>query len=95
MIQDRLKIKKKAMPPDVLLSRQTFLNCAPQEGLGRGCDGGDVIHVVRYMSTFGLPDEGCMPYEGLDRRALAKKNGEKHCPDVARCINCMVVSVQL
>lgn len=27
---------------------------------GQGCDGGDVIDVVRYMTHYGLPDESCM-----------------------------------
>ena len=26
---------------------------------GQGCNGGDVIDVVRYMAAFGLPDESC------------------------------------
>ena len=43
-----------------MLSRQTLLNCAGYEGMGAGCDGGDVIDVFHYMSKFGLPDESCM-----------------------------------
>ena len=44
-----LQIAKKARGPDVMLSRQTLLNCATYEGLGNGCDGGDPIHVFKYM----------------------------------------------
>lgn len=28
-----------------------------------GCDGGDVIDVIRYMKHYGLPDTSCMPCE--------------------------------
>lgn len=41
-IQDRLKIKKGGRGPDVLLSRQTMLNCGAFEGNGAGCDGGEL-----------------------------------------------------
>ena len=46
--------------PDTMLSRQTLLNCGAYEGMGAGCDGGDVIDVMHYMQKFGLPDESCM-----------------------------------
>lgn len=46
--------------PDTMLSRQALLNCAAFEGMGAGCDGGDVIDVFHYMAKFGLPDESCM-----------------------------------
>lgn len=62
MINDRLKIRKKGRGPDVMLSRQTLLNCGHYEHMGHGCDGGDVIDVFRYMAKFGLPDESCMTY---------------------------------
>uniref|UniRef100_A0A7S0RGQ9 Peptidase C1A papain C-terminal domain-containing protein n=1 Tax=Chlamydomonas leiostraca TaxID=1034604 RepID=A0A7S0RGQ9_9CHLO len=90
MISDRLKIAKGGRAPDVMLGRQTFLNCAPQLGYSDGCDGGDVIDVVRYMKDHGLPDEGCMPYRADDYRAwgLTKKRHEP-CPAIAACTNCM------
>lgn len=44
MVQDRLAIMKGGGSP-VMLSRQTFLNCAPFANLSGGCDGGDVIDV--------------------------------------------------
>lgn len=65
MIQDRLKIDKLragTVGPDVMLARQALLNCAAFHGYGSGCDGGDVIDVLRYMKAYGLPDESCMPY---------------------------------
>lgn len=48
MIQDRLKIMK-AGGSDIILSRQTFLNCAPYFNMSAGCNGGDVID-VRYLA---------------------------------------------
>ena len=45
-LQDRLKIRKKGRGPDTMLSRQTLLNCGAYEGMGAGCDGGDVIDVL-------------------------------------------------
>ncbi len=41
----RLKIKKRGLNPDVMLARQTLLNCAAFEGYGHGCDGGDTVDV--------------------------------------------------
>jgi len=50
MIQDRIKIAKQGHSPDVMLGRQSFLNCAPGKGYSGGCDGGDVIDVVRNVA---------------------------------------------
>jgi hypothetical protein len=58
-VQDRLKIRKKGRGMDVMLGRQSLLNCAAYEGYGAGCDGGDPIDVFKYMAKFGLPDESC------------------------------------
>ncbi len=52
MIQDRLKIQKKGIGPDVMLARQSLLNCAAFHDYGAGCDGGDVIDVLRYMAHY-------------------------------------------
>jgi hypothetical protein len=48
MIQDRLKIKKLRagdLAPDVMLGRQTLLNCAAFKGWGEGCNGGEPLEV--------------------------------------------------
>ncbi|KAG2496883.1 hypothetical protein HYH03_005282 [Edaphochlamys debaryana] len=86
MIQDRLKIKKKGAFPDVMLARQTLLNCAAFEGYGHGCDGGDTVDVFGYMAEFGLPDEGCMTYNATDH---TKWRHARHCPPEGVCNNCM------
>jgi Papain family cysteine protease len=38
-VQDRIKVAKGAAPPDIMLARQSFLNCAPAHGFGSGCHG--------------------------------------------------------
>lgn len=53
MIQDRLKIKKLRagdLAPDVMLGRQTLLNCAAFKGWGQGCDGGEPLEVSRFAT---------------------------------------------
>jgi hypothetical protein len=53
MIQDRLKIMKGG-GSDVMLSRQTFLNCAPFLNMSAGCNGGDPIDVRSASAAVGL-----------------------------------------
>jgi hypothetical protein len=77
MINDRLKIKKKGKGPDVMLARQSLLNCGHYEKMGHGCDGGDVIDVMEFMSKFGLPDESCMTYAPFCSRLCANVLGRK------------------
>lgn len=89
MVQDRLKIAKKGAGPDVMLARQSFLNCAPFHDLSGGCDGGDVIDVLRYMAKYGLPDESCMPYSATDHTKYGKH--AKKCPSSGYCTNCMPI----
>lgn len=89
MIQDRLKIQKKGLGPDVMLARQSLLNCAAFHDFGGGCDGGDVIDVLRYMSHYGLPDESCQPYSATDHTKYGKK--AKKCPPSGYCSNCMTI----
>jgi hypothetical protein len=74
MLNDRLKIAKGG-GMDVMLGRQTFLNCAGLLGYAAGCDGGDPIdvrcsvfdcllaspaHCIRlYAATCGCANQGC------------------------------------
>ncbi len=53
-IQDRLKIRKAGRGPDVLLSRQTMLNCGAFEGNGAGCDGGACALCTPHARPFWL-----------------------------------------
>lgn len=89
MIQDRLKIVKKGLGPDTMLSRQSLLNCAAFHDYGAGCDGGDVIDVLRYMAHYGLPDESCMPYSATDHTKYGKHAHQ--CPAHGYCTNCMPI----
>lgn len=54
MVQDRLKIKKKGKGPDVMLSRQTLLNCAAFKGMGAGCDGVFLFHVLLFSQLLAI-----------------------------------------
>ena len=92
MISDRLKILKDGAAPDVMLSRQTFLNCAAPKGFGGGCDGGDVADVFGYMSKFGLPDESCLTYNATDHTKFGDPKTVKACPAGGVCRNCMPVN---
>lgn len=90
-VQDRIKIQKGGKGEDVMLGRQTLLNCAPFHGYSQGCDGGDPIDVYRYMKEFGLPDESCMPYNATDYTKYKDLNVTE-CPDYAKCMNCMPIN---
>ena len=91
MIQDRLKIMK-GRGQDVMLSRQTFLNCAPFYNISGGCDGGDPIDIFRWMNERGLPDETCMLYNATDHtKFMDPFKNVTECPDYAKCLNCMPI----
>ena len=57
--------------------------------MGAGCDGGDVIDVLRYMTKYGLPDESCMPYGATDHTKYGKHATK--CPAEGYCVNCMPI----
>nr|CCA18763.1 cathepsin B putative [Albugo laibachii Nc14]CCA25201.1 cathepsin B putative [Albugo laibachii Nc14] len=89
--QDRIKIlsflKYGKLSPDVMLGRQSFLNCAPGHGLSDGCNGGDPKDVFEFMHHYGLPDETCLPYSATDHTKYNNTNGT--CPPSGYCVNCM------
>ena len=58
-----------------------------------GCNGGDVIDVIRYMKHFGVPDESCQVYAASDYTKYGKK--AKECPAEGYCMNCMPLKVGL
>jgi hypothetical protein len=74
--------------PDVMLGRQTLLNCAAFHKMGEGCNGGDAIDVFHYMGKFGLPDESCLHYAATDHTEF-KEKGMERCPADKFCVNCM------
>mmetsp|Transcript_95534 Transcript_95534/g.270241 ORF Transcript_95534/g.270241 Transcript_95534/m.270241 type:complete len:397 (-) Transcript_95534:164-1354(-) len=66
-LNDRIKIMRKGRFPDVMLGRQSIMNCVPaSNGTGPppGCNGGDAWMIHKYMSEHRVPDESCMPYQG-------------------------------
>ncbi|CAK5153553.1 unnamed protein product [Aphanomyces euteiches] len=88
---DRIKIMHHKMGwkrPDVMLGRQSFLNCAYGHGLSHGCKGGAPADVYEFMKVYGLPDETCLHYNATDyTKYLNSSNGT--CPPEGYCINCM------
>lgn len=85
--QDRIKIRHRTagyLGPDVMLGRQTFLNCGPAHGLSDGCGGGEPQDVFEFMRQFGLPDESCLPYDATDHRKFTHTNGT--CPPEGYCM---------
>lgn len=88
--QDRIKIMNKKRGyngADVMLGRQSFLNCAPAHGLSDGCNGGEASDVWEFMKRYGLPDESCLPYNATDHTKFTATNGT--CPPEGYCMNCM------
>lgn len=85
--QDRIKIMHKKNGyegPDVMLGRQTFLNCGPAHGLSAGCGGGEPSDVFEFMHHYGLPDETCLPYNATDNSKYTATNGT--CPPEGYCM---------
>ena len=66
-VQDRIKILNRGQGPDVMLARQTLLQCGPLANMSNGCNGGEPRNVFDYMMQFGLPDESCMIYKADDQ----------------------------
>ncbi|KAF1794255.1 Peptidase C1A [Phytophthora cactorum] len=92
--QDRIKItntRRKYTGADVMLGRQSFLNCAPGHGLSAGCDGGEAADVYEFMRRYGLPDESCLPYNATDHTKFHATNGT--CPPHGYCMKCRSVSL--
>jgi hypothetical protein len=78
-LNDRIKILLDGKH-DILLSRQSFINCGPSHNLSEGCDGGEPFDVFEYMFRYGLPDESCQNY-------VAQQSDK--CDTAAICSNCM------
>lgn len=77
-LNDRIKIRRGAAFPDVMLSRQNILDCVPGENntTPPGCKGGSPTMVHDYLLHNEIPDETCRPY-------LAKND---QC--TPKCMNC-------
>lgn len=60
-LNDRLKIRRNGAWPDVMLARQTLLNCVPgpNNTAPPGCSGGEPVMIFDYMRETKVPDETC------------------------------------
>jgi len=74
-LNDRLKIARRGVGPQVMLSRQTALNCGGEAG---SCNGGTDVGLFKWVMQNGLPGETCQQY-------VAK---EHECSALGRCMNC-------
>jgi len=86
-IQDRIRLKHKKdnyTGADVMLGRQSFLNCAPGHGYSEGCQGGSAGDIFRFMQKYGLPDETCLSYNATDYSKYTHTNGT--CPPEGYCL---------
>eukprot|EP00638_Chattonella_subsalsa_P008327 CAMPEP_0117759554 /NCGR_PEP_ID=MMETSP0947-20121206/16084_1 /TAXON_ID=44440 /ORGANISM="Chattonella subsalsa, Strain CCMP2191" /LENGTH=364 /DNA_ID=CAMNT_0005580037 /DNA_START=172 /DNA_END=1266 /DNA_ORIENTATION=- len=86
---DRIKILMRGngySGPDVILARQSYLNCGAAHNLSGGCSAGHVNDVFEFMKRFGLPDETCLPYNATDH---TKYPEGAFCPPEGYCMNCM------
>lgn len=64
-LTDRLIIATKALKPVVRLSAQVLLNAGPVKGFG-SCAGGNDAQAYQFIHDYGITDETCMPYKGVD-----------------------------
>eukprot|EP00752_Nemacystus_decipiens_P002584 g2419.t1 len=81
VVQDRIKVAKGGRPPDIMLARQSFINCGESHGFGLGCGGGSAPDIYNFMHEVGLPDETCNAYVA---------EASDSCDAEAMCMNCMV-----
>eukprot|EP00928_Gymnodinium_smaydae_P052268 TRINITY_DN3605_c0_g2_i1.p1 TRINITY_DN3605_c0_g2~~TRINITY_DN3605_c0_g2_i1.p1 ORF type:complete len:411 (-),score=72.21 TRINITY_DN3605_c0_g2_i1:228-1460(-) len=80
-LNDRIKIMRKARFPDVILSRQSLINCIPDpsgEGPPPGCHGGDAYMLHKFMHEHKVPDESCLAYSAVNQE----------CTPLNVCRNC-------
>ncbi|CAM9875206.1 unnamed protein product, partial [Scytosiphon promiscuus] len=82
VVQDRIKVAKGGRTPDIMLARQSFINCGESHGFGKGCGGGNAPDIYNFMHEVGLPDETCNAYVA---------QASDSCDAKAMCMNCMVL----
>ena len=78
-LSDRIKIKRKAQWPDVLISPQVIISC---EDTDHGCHGGDARTAYAWIHQNNITDETCSPYQ-----AYGRDNG-LGCSSILKCKNC-------
>mmetsp|Transcript_4395 Transcript_4395/g.10410 ORF Transcript_4395/g.10410 Transcript_4395/m.10410 type:complete len:410 (-) Transcript_4395:667-1896(-) len=95
-LNDRIKVLRGGAFPDVMLGRQTLVNCVPDpknlSAAPPGCDGGDASMIHAYMMKTKVPDESCLPYQaknmGCDAESVCRNcfPGEKGCLPIEKFI---------
>lgn len=78
-LSDRIKIRRNAQWPDIILSPQVLISCElPDEG----CHGGDARTAYEWIHNNNITDETCSPYQ-----AYGHDNGVG-CSAMIKCKNC-------
>lgn len=91
-LSDRLKIATKGSVPDILMSPQVLLNGGAEWGAG-SCLGGSYELAYEFMHTYGITDESCSPYEGVDFTNWGESDWtERGCKDCDLSGNCYFVN---
>lgn len=52
-LNDRIKVAKDGKGPEIMLSRQSFINCGPEFGFSSGCMGGNPTDIFQFMHDIG------------------------------------------
>lgn len=78
-LSDRIKIRRKAQWPDVILSPQVLISCEEPD---EGCHGGDARTAYEWIHNNNITDETCSPYQ-----AYGHDNGVG-CSSMIKCKNC-------
>ncbi|KRW99273.1 hypothetical protein PPERSA_08399 [Pseudocohnilembus persalinus] len=60
-LSDRIKIKRKAAWPDIVIGVQQLLSCQTKS---LGCEGGDDLDAYSYIYENEIPDQTCSIYQG-------------------------------
>ena len=76
VLNDRLKIARKAQFPEINLARQVLLNCG--NATAGSCHGGSDYGTYVFASIFGIPDDTCQLYSAQEHGCSAFRN----------CMNC-------
>lgn len=79
-MSDRIKIQRKAVWPDIIISPQVLISCETPDD---GCHGGDAKNAYEWIHHNNITDETCSPYQ-----AFGHDNGVG-CSAQIKCKNCL------
>ena len=78
VLNDRIKIMRKAAWPDIQLSPQVLLSCDKSQ---RGCEGGFPLHAFKWIKEHGISDSSCSPYQSKGHTNGLEWSNELECID--------------